>query len=315
MLPLALATSGFAFSVLAVMDKVFGLVQRPLHLATLAYASLAALLVWACVRGIHVRPSRFLRLSAYAGFLLLNVLTATYLFALRVSADPTPWMLNSRLAHGDALLRDGEKDEAHLLYRQLYKSYPNSFPVLMRMGAVNYQVGDFERAERYFTRALELAPPGDRWRAMNDLGQTYWKLHRPSEAIELYLKARQEGMPDAKPELIEWHYRLGWAYFDVRNFDKAVEHYREVALYGEKYAAASYYNIACALAQKMAAGGDGALAADAVRNLREAWLLTAEDERPAFREGLVGTPDQRDPELEPLRRTQAFQDFLAELKA
>lgn len=317
LVPLTLAASGAAFSVLAVVDKVFGLVQRPLHLATVAYACLAALLIWACVRGVQLRPARFLRLSAYAGFLILNVLTATYLFALRVSADPTPLMLNARLNEGDARLNEGDKDEAHLIYRAAYQRYPNSFPVLMRMGAVNYQVGDFERAERHFTRALELAPPSERWRALNDLGQTYWKLHKPEEAIELYLRARREGMPDAKPELIEWHYRLGWAYFDVRDYDKAIEHYEAVALYGEKYSAASYYNIACAVAQKVrnAKGDDRAeLVEDAVRNLREAWKGTAPEERNAFLEGLAGSEDQRDPELDPLRGAAAFDALIAELK-
>ena len=316
--PLALAAAGILFTLLAVADKVFGLVQHPRVLAALAYTCLAALLVWACVCGVQFRSTRSKRLSFYAGFLILNVLTATFLFAWRGSADPTPLLLNARLNEGDALLNSGRKDEAHLIYRDAYRRYPNSFPVLMRMGAVNYQVGDFERAERYFSRALELAPPADRWRALNDLGQSLWKLHRPEEAIEHYLRARREGMPDAKPELIEWHYRLAWAYFDVKEYDKAVEHYQAVALYGEKYAAASYYNIACALAQKLAGRPPGdrtTLATEAVDSLREAWNLTEPDEKDAFRDGLLGEPDQRDPELEPLRGTASFQSFLEELKA
>lgn len=317
--PLALATSGAAFTVLAVLDKVFGLVWHPLYLATAAYISLAALLIWLCVRGVHLRRSRFLRLSVYAGFLILNVLTAAYLFALKVSADPTPLILNARLNEGDALLQEGEKEEALLVYRDALKRYPDSFPVLMRMGAATYQLSDFERAERYFSRAVELAPPGSRWRALNDLGQTQWKLRRPEQAIELYLRARREGMPDSKSELIEWHYRLGWAYFDVRNFDQAVEHYEAVARYGEKYAAASHYNIACALAQKLKSTPASArekrseIATRAVNALYEAWKLTETAEKPAFREGLTGTEEQRDPELEPLRGTPEFRSFLEKL--
>src|SRR5688572_17016809 len=89
--PLALAVSGALFAVLAAIDKVFGLVQRPLHLATLAYALLALLLGWALFRGVQIRRKNPVRLSIYAAFLILNVLTALYVVAWRrLSADPTP---------------------------------------------------------------------------------------------------------------------------------------------------------------------------------------------------------------------------------
>ncbi|MCC2669541.1 MAG: hypothetical protein K0Q72_2012, partial [Armatimonadetes bacterium] len=247
--PAALAASGASFAVLAVMDKVFGLVHRPLHLATLAYALFCSLLIWSWARGIRWKQTRLLRVSAYAALLILNVLTALYVVAWRVSADPTPVVLQAELERGDALLEQGDKDKALILYREASKRYPDSFQVLMRLGAVNYQIGDFERAKKHFSRAVETAPRDSRWRALNDLGQTYWKLHDPEQAIELYEQARQEGIP--KSELTEWHYRLGWAYFDARDLDAAIEHYRAVADVGEQYAAASYYNIACALAQQV----------------------------------------------------------------
>jgi tetratricopeptide (TPR) repeat protein len=315
--PLALAASGAAFSVLAVVDKVFGLVQRPLHLATVAYASLFALLVMACMRGIHINPSRLLRLSAYAGFLLLNVLTAAYLFAIRVSADPTPLMLNVQLERGDSLLDTGDKDGAHLVYREAYRRFPHSFPVLMRMGAVNYRVGDFDRAERYFGEALQEAPSDQRWRARNDLAQTQWKLGRSEEAIESYLQARQE-MPEKQADLIEWHYRIAWAYFDVKNYDAAIEHYEAVAAFHGKYAAASYYNIACALAQKVSRTKDKAerdrFSLEAVRNLKLAWEGTEESEQAAFVDGLAGVEEERDPELDSIRTDAAFKSLVRELE-
>jgi len=315
--PLALAASGASFAVLAVMDKVFGLIHRPLHLATLAYAALLSLLGWAWYRGIHVKPARLLRVSAYTAFLILNVLTGLYVFAWRVSADPTPVVLQAELDRGDQMLSAGDKDGAHLLYRDAAQRYPDSFPVMMRMGAVTYQTADFERAKKYFSRALELAPRDSRWRALNDLGQTYWKLQQPEQAIELYEQARREGLPDS--ELIEWHYRLGWAYFDARNLDAAIEHYREVARAGQKYAAASYYNIACALAQKInkmpSGAGRQALTADAVDSLRHAWsAINTPEEQQALRTGLLGSTSQRDPELAPLRGSQALTDFLHDIR-
>jgi tetratricopeptide (TPR) repeat protein len=310
--PLALAASGAAFALLAVADKVFGLVQRPLYLATLSYASLFSLVAWGFVRGIQVKPSRFVRLSVYAACLTLTILTAAYAFAWRVSADPTPVMLQTELSRGDALLVNGDKDGAHLVYLEAYRRFPNSFPVLWRLGAVNYQTGDYERAEKYFTRALEVAPRDQRWRALNDLGQTYWRLRRPEQAIDLYLQAEREGMPPS--ELLEWHYRLGWAYFDVRDYDAAIHHYSIVAQQGETYAAASYYNIACAQAQKLNHVTDPhereALIREGVENLRSAWKATTSgEEKETLLRGLSGG----DPELAPLSKSPSYVAFLQEI--
>ena len=318
--PLALAASGAVFGVLAVVDKIYGLVQRPLHLATLAYALLSALLLWACLRGIQVKPSRLLRLSLYAGFLLLNVLTAAYVLAWRLSADPTPVLLQTQLNEGDALLEAGEKDAAHLVYREAGRRFPNSFHALMRLGAVNYQVGDYPRSQKYFTRALQSAPADSRWRALNDLGQTYWKLQQPEEAIQLYEQARVEGMPNDPAVLVEWHYRLAWAYFDIKDYDAAIKHYEAVARAEQKYVAASYYNAACAQAQKVKQIADPrqreAMRRDAVASLERAWMATTSwREMQVLREGIMGSADQRDPELQPLRSAPEFVAFVRKLQS
>jgi tetratricopeptide (TPR) repeat protein len=316
--PFVLAVLGAVFALLAVMDKLFGLVQHPLHLATLAYASLFAMIAWAVTRGIPVRPSRLVRLSSYAAILILNVLTATYVFAWKVSADPTPLVLQRQLAAGDALLNDGQKLDALIEYRKAYRRFPDSYAVLMRMGAAAYQNDDFESAAKYYQRALELAPADSRWRTLNNLGQSYWKLRQPDEAVEYYRRAEEAGMP--KSESVEWHYRLGWAYFDLKDYDAAIEHYRFVGTAGEKYAAASYYNIACALAQKIRATPDPALKRamthEAVESLRLAWqAISTPEEREELRKGLVGSAEELDPELAPLRSSAEFRTLLQEFRA
>lgn len=316
--PLILAVSGGIFALLAVMDKLFGLVQHPLHLATLAYASLFAVIAWAVTRGIHLRPSRLVRLSSYGAILILNLLTATYVFAWRVSADPTPLVLQRQLEQGDALLNDGQKLDALIVYRQAYRRFPDSYAVLMRMGAAAYQNDDFENASRYYHRALGLAPDESRWRTLNDLGQTYWKLRRPDEAVAYYRQAEEAGMP--RSESVEWHYRLGWAYFDLKDYDAAIEHYRYVGEAGQKYAAASYYNVACALAQKIRATSSvprkQAMAHEAVESLRRAWqAISTTEERDELRKGLVGSPEELDPELAPLRSSAEFRALLQEFRA
>lgn len=314
---MVLAVLGAVFALLAVMDKWFGLVQHPLHLATLAYASLFAMIAWAVTRGIPLHPSRLVRLSSYGAILILNLLTATYVFAWKVSADPTPLVLQRQLAEGDALLNDGQKLDALIAYRRAYRRFPDSYAVLMRMGAASYQNDDFEAAARYYDRALALAPAESRWRTLNDLGQSYWKLRRPDEAVEFYRRAEEAGMP--KSESVEWHYRLGWAYFDLKDYDAAIEHYRYVGEAGRKYAAASYYNVACALAQKIRASSDSqqkrAWTHEAVESLRLAWQsISTPEEREELRKGLVGSAEELDPELAPLRSSAEFRALLQEFR-
>lgn len=302
---------------LAVLDHVYGFAQRPLHFAAVAYVSFFGLLAWSVARGIHIRLSRPVRPTTYAAFVLLNVLTAAFILAWRVGSDALPYMVRRELQQGDALLAAGDRDGAHLVYREVYRRFPGAYPVLMRMGAVNYQVSDFERARKYYTRALETASPQSRWRALNDLGQTLWKLQRPAEAVELYMRARNEGLPDS--ESTEWHYRVAWAYFDLHDFQSAVEHYEEVAVRGDAYAAASRYNIACALAQEVKTSRSPAerdrLVAKAIDSLRGAWKATRdpEDAR-SLRVGLLGSASERDPELDPLRASPAWRGFLREIR-
>lgn len=319
---LVLGAFGAVCTVLAVLDKVFGLVRAPLQLATLAYACLFVLLAWAFVRGIRVKRAQTVRLSAYAAFLILNVLTAAYVLAWRTSADPTPLVLQrqvrQQLAQGDALLNAGDRDGAHLIYREAYRRNPEAFQVLMRMGAVNYQAEDFERARRYYSRAIEQAPADSRWRALSDLGQTYWKLGQPEAAVGFYLQAQEAGIPPS--DRVEWHYRIAWAYFDLNDYDAAIRHYAEVAEAGQAYAAASYYNIACAQAQKIERGVPPAerqrLVHAAVESLRRAWkATTTQEEVQSLRTGLLGGAEERDPELEPLRDTPEFTAFIRDLRA
>ena len=318
-LPIALAVTGIACAVLTLLDQAVGFAQHPFAFATGAYASLFGLVGWAFWRGFHWKKPTAQKLSLYAAILLLNVLTAGYVLAWKqFSADSTPLLVQKDLDQGDDLLDQGRKDDAFSVYRDALRRSPKSFSATMRMGMVSYQMSDFERARKYYERAREIAPPDLRWRALSDLGQTYWKLQQPEEAIRLYKEAEIAGVP--ADEQLEWHYRLAWAYFDVGEHDAAIEHYQAVAEERQKYAAASYYNIACALTQKMKAETRATikeqLAREAVINLRLAWSITNTDEEvQALRSGLIGPPSDRDPELAPLTEFPSFHKFLAEIRS
>jgi tetratricopeptide (TPR) repeat protein len=316
-LPYVLTGAAAVCIFLAGVDKALGVFQQPLLFATGAYASLFALLVWALTQGLHLGRPTPRKVSVFGAILLLNLLTAGYVFAWKkLSSNSTPLVVEQVLDRGDTLYDEGFSDDAYAQYKEALQRSPRSFPALMRMGMVTYHMSDFERARRYFERALEVAPAELRWRALNDLGQTHWKLGDPEEAIALYQQAEKASMPES--ERIEWHYRLAWAYFDIQNYDAAIEHYRVVAEAGQKYAAAAYYNIACALAKKLVLAADPKTKSDyaleAVGSLRAAMSVTYEKtDRDALRGGLIGPPEERDPDLAPLVVYPEYRAFVRAL--
>ncbi len=317
--PLTFAILGAIAGSLAVIDKLHGLVQAPLPLLTLAYASLAGWVLWGYRMGFPNGRERQYYLSPYVALLLFLALSSGYVLAWRYGvSDPTPLALTEVVATGDALLEEGRKGEALVVYQAGLKRFPNSYALLMAMGSATYRLGDFDRARGYFERALREAPPDQRWKSLNDLGQTWWKLGDPRAALGFYEQASRAGIPSHAR--LEWQYRVAWAAFDAGDYDAAIFNYELVAAAGQKYAAASHWNMACARAQKMRSAGTGterrSLARAAVADLRNAWRSSeTRDEREFVFGGLLGGPDERDPELGPLLPTAEFKAFLREFRA
>lgn len=302
-------------ALLTLADKWIGVFLSPYLFASVAYVSLVGLVAWCFFRGV-VRHGHQHRLGAYSAVLLFIILSAAFVFALKATRDPTPVLVEQQLRQADRLLDQGRKDDALLIYRSAFKRAPHSFPVLMRMGAITYAGGDYDRAARYYLEAVDRAPEESRGRALMDLGQTVWKQGDSQEAIHLYEDAGKAGMERQDP--VEWHYRLGWACFDARDYPAAIRHYQAVADAGRQYVAASLYNIACAQAEQVKLTKDPAarqaLVREAVDTLRRAWAATeTPEEVRSLREGLFGAPAQRDPELAPLRDTAEFHALTREL--
>ena len=314
---LALGTIGALAAFCAVLDKLVGVVNRTLPLATLSYTCLCLVVAWCCVWGIRIRHPKPLRISPFAALVSLIFLTAGYIVAWRASADPTPILyqgaIRAILKQGDDLLDAGQKTDAYIQYKDAFRRFPNSYSVLRRLGVAEYQLGDFEHARKHFQQALTVAAPDKQWRILNFLGQTEWKLGNQDAAIGYYDRAEREGMPAS--ERVEWHYRLGWAYFDRGDYQSAIREYESVVHGGDRYVAASYYNIGCAQAQELKQTKDATarslLIKEAIANLGAALkAIRTPDERKSLRDGLMGGPRQRDPELAPLRNTEAFHRFL-----
>lgn len=327
--PRFLGLAGMVLGLLAAADKLLGLIQMPLHLATGSFLSLMALLVWSCWVGIPplggsgAHTAEFIpldpadepapltrRTSRFTAVLLLQCLLGMYLLAWKVSADPTPVLVQSELARGDQALNGGDATGALLVYREALERNPRLPAVLVRMGAGSYAAGNYEKARKYYEQAVASGRVGQRTKAYLGLGQSLWMLGQPEEAITAYRAAESEGLPPRKRS--EWNYLMGWAHFDLRQYPEAVRHYREVGAAGGEFAAASYYNAACALAQQ-AVNADPAerrlLAEEAAHALDEAWksLQTTED-REQLRDGL-----RTDSELDPLRGDRSFRDAVRRL--
>ncbi|MBI3911293.1 MAG: tetratricopeptide repeat protein [Armatimonadetes bacterium] len=300
----ALSTITMVLSAMALVDKMLGLLWAPLIAASLAYLTgcLAALMAprrWAVAR-----------VGAILG------LTFAYGLTWRLVADPTPLVVWQQLHAGDALLEGGRREDALLIYREAERVAPRNPHVLTRLGAAYYRITDYQRAARAYEIALREAQPplerGRRWRVLVDLGQTYWKLGRPQDALRTYQDALALGIPEEERPLMD--YRLAGAYFDLRDFDRAIHHYGRVAQAGGEYEAASLYNIACAYAQKYRLAPPTArpmLVRRAVQFLREAWTRARDPaDRQALLEGLAGAPEQQDPELAPIRGTKEMAALL-----
>jgi len=304
----SLLALALALALGAAADKLVGVIGAPSVLALAAYLGAGtALLRWPRWRA----P---LRLGA------VLALTLAILLAWRALADPTPLTLWRELHAGDALLEANRRDDAMLRYRRAEQRAPHNPHVLIRLGAGYYRLGDYARAARAYERALHEArpplAPRHRWRIWIDLGQTYWKLGRASDALRAYQEAIRLGIPASERPLMD--YRLAGAYFDLRDFDRSIEHYQRVAAAGGEYAAASLYNIACAYAQKYASAPQDrrpAYLRAALDSLRLAWeRATDPADRETFLDALVGGPDDLDHELDPIRPTPEMEAFLATLR-
>ncbi|WP_272699614.1 XrtA/PEP-CTERM system TPR-repeat protein PrsT [Desulfovibrio sp. Fe33] len=79
----------------------------------------------------------------------------------------------ARMTLGDALTRKGEKEKAIEQYEAVAKSRPDDSGTLLKMGALNYSLGNVEEAETDLTRAVAASP--DSIRPMIILSSFYMK--------------------------------------------------------------------------------------------------------------------------------------------
>ena len=142
-----------------------------------------------------------------------------------------PEIYQVHLNLGNCYLKKGELDKAETEFKLVldktlenYGDYTKDKATSLRaftgLGEVSLQKQDFEKAQEYLTKALEISPE-DEVTAYN-VGQLFFSNQRPDEAIKFYKLAIQIKANWPKPYL-----RLGYAYLNKSDFDHALEYFNK----------------------------------------------------------------------------------------
>jgi len=86
-----------------------------------------------------------------------------------------------------AVHRLGDLVNAQKKYRAILRRAPRNFDVNYLLGLIFLQSGQFEDADRQFSRAIKINPNSSK--AFNDRGNALLELNRPKEALVNYDKA------------------------------------------------------------------------------------------------------------------------------
>jgi tetratricopeptide (TPR) repeat protein len=80
-----------------------------------------------------------------------------------------------------ALHQLGDLANAEKKYRAILRATPRNFDVNYLLGLILLQSGQFEHAEKQFSRAIKINPSA--FNAFNDRGNALLELNRPKEAL------------------------------------------------------------------------------------------------------------------------------------
>lgn len=117
-----------------------------------------------------------------------------------------------------------ESQEIPLAIRELHKAIemkPDLYKAHHLLGFIYMGRREYAKATQYFKETLRLEP--DYHFAKNNLGTVYLAMERWREAADIFEELLNEPLYTT-PELA--HNNLGWAYFNLRKYSKALEHYK-----------------------------------------------------------------------------------------
>lgn len=128
--------------------------------------------------------------------------------------------------------RRGADMEAIRTYEKVLEFDENELHILTIVGKLCWRISDFNRAERYFRRALQVAPRNPY--ALYGLGNCYRWHRQYAKAIEIWQKILEDS--EGTQAL---HTRMGDAYFHLDRLQDAEQSYRRALRFGEDMFAAA----------------------------------------------------------------------------
>jgi tetratricopeptide (TPR) repeat protein len=128
----------------------------------------------------------------------------------------------ARLIQSQTFLAQGKYAESQGVLEQVLKISPENRDAKYQLGFVHYQTKKYGEAEKLFREIYEAKPPD--FRGLMGLTEVYVSMNRTQQAIEL-VQSESVRYPKA-PAL-----KVAWGNLSVRgkNYDEAVAKYREVA--------------------------------------------------------------------------------------
>jgi len=133
-----------------------------------------------------------------------------------IALDPTPGRYNNL---GNALVERGRLNEAIDAYRRSIDLDSTNADAYNNLGSLQKAQGRFEESEAAYLRALEINP--EHINALTNLGNLRSDQGRHDDAVALYWKAIS-----LNPANDRSRYRIGYAYYAVKQFRAAAEAFR-----------------------------------------------------------------------------------------
>ncbi len=141
---------------------------------------------------------------------------------------------------GASYMRSGSHNLAAKYLAEAAEADPENADIANSLGLAYRELDLFGRSLAEFQRALELRPGSPRF--LNNMGVTYSLMGRWDEAIACFEKAAGD-ITYATPHFA--HLNLGLAYFNRKDYDRAISYYRK-AVRANPYFTVAYENMGIA---------------------------------------------------------------------